>query len=268
MPNGGECTSGVREHVRPPLTRRLRNRRGSEGTHRRGVFADADATPNKHETVVWGQFEGTKALQIEMQFLRVSVREYIRRLKKVNDEYGNATASSLLSGVFAALLGVIAFSPLVALIVLPLVVGMPFQGWMLSLPVISIVTLIAMSVLSRRKDASDERAWATLREKLGRAVNECAETTCVEVDADDLRERHGTSPVKAAMVDRINSDASDSIVALLKAGEQEAVEHIVRTLIEEERDLIDGRQYAENGANKARIEEITAEVLAKTRRGQ
>ena len=228
-------------------------------------FAGADGAPNSHETVIWGHFADAGTSKVEMQFLRVSVRDHMRRLNKVNDEYRNTPTSPLLSGVFAALLGVIASGSLVALIILPLVVGMPFQGWMLSLPVISVVTLIAMPVLSRRKDASDRQAWATLRENLGRAVDECAETTCVEVDADDLRERHGTSPVKAAM-DRINSDASDSIAALLKAGDREAVEHIIRTLIEEERDLIDGRRHAEQGANAARIADITAEVLEKTRR--
>lgn len=229
-------------------------------------LATTSAEMNREKTVIWGHLpDDTK---VEVQFLYGSVNKRLRRARKANNEGPGTKKRTLLDCPLVPLAYIFALAPTVVFIVLAFLPGMDTSEWVLALPALTFALLIVIGIL-RAVSNSRARFNSPIRRDLGVRMAHIAEDYVerleITADPDDLRERHGTSPVRAAM-DRITPGAKGAIVALLRKEDEEAVEHILRTLIEEERDRLDSQRPAEKGSNETRIADITARVLKEMRR--
>lgn len=218
-------------------------------------------TLNKHETLIWGQ--DPMAAGTEIQFLKGPVREYLKRADELND------ANKRLSPFDWAILvgcGVIGLASFVVFTGVFLGIS-PWQAAYhpVLFPILIVGFVASIVVSAKCWGSSSDRSFKRLGDDLGDLMDQYAVAVHPEAADDDLRERNGLSPFGAAM-DRITPDARDAIVALLDAEDEEAVMHIVKALIDEERDLIDGQRYPERGKNEARIADITETVLKKMTR--
>lgn len=208
-------------------------------------------TLNKHETVIWGQDPVTE--EIEIQFLRGPAREYLKQAQHANDEarltplrwwltrwFGIAGAISL-AGLIWHNLG-----------------GIDFDIWSIVL-----ILVLLLSFFFLVENIPRNRSSKRLGQTLGDLLEKYTATIRATVDDDDLYERN--IAIQSAL-DRITLDVRDSIVTLLDANEEEAVQHVVTTLIEEEQDIIDRQRNARRGTSETRIADITEDILKKTRR--
>lgn len=247
---------GLRKHGPAPSRNNTSN-----ASNNSTFLAETPASINKHDTVLWGDDPETPG--IEVQFLRGSPQEYLKRAARANDV---SERPSRLEWVVLVLCGLISATSLAGFALAFFRNALP---WLSRDPII--LTVLAVGTVGPLVFLHLRSAEAPVyaRERLGSALGELRDqytaTIQVEVADDDLRDRDGTSPLRSAM-ERVTPKARDSVVALLDAGDDEAVEHLLKALIEEERDRLDSQRPAEKGSNETRIADITARVLKEMRR--
>lgn len=227
-------------------------------------LAETDGNLNGDKTVMWGHSpDGT---QCEVQFLNrgTSLEEYIRRASKANDAAPNRKREDLIPSPLKGVLTIGAFAPVLGAIVAPeylLPSQMPFWFPLLAgVAVLSLATIGVLSLIGYLRRRANDSMVEELEEKLDRIRRDYCEHFEFEIDPDDIKERNGTSPIRAAM-DRITPEARDSLAALIKAENEEAVESVLRTLIQEERDRLDHK----GGMSADQIATITEDVLKQAR---
>lgn len=219
---------------------------------------------NRDKTVLWGHLPDDTDCEVQFLNSGTSLEEYFRRAGKANDTAPKRKREDLLPAPVKIPLGIGAFAPLLGAIAAPAYLSpsrMPL--WLPILGGIALVSLAVIGVL-RLIGYFRRRSNASIREELGEELDRIRSEYCepfdFEIDLDDARERHGVSPLRAAM-DRITPDARDSLAALVRAGDDAAAESILRALIREERTRLD--QTDDMAAD--RVAKITEDVLKQTR---